>query len=258
MFISILFTQAFFRVDVFVLKALRSLSEVSLFFAPYLSIIRLQVIPQTIVMALFPTMSRLADTSSSSFEKNYEKTFRFLLMISLPIAMVTTVLAEKIILLLFGESFKEATISLQILIWAIVLTFLDALLLNVLISLNKQRILSFIFPFVFLVNLLLDLILVPLYGYVGACIGSLAAYMVRFCLTFYYVSKYTCYLPLNRIVLKPAISVLIMNIFMFLAKELNLFFAASLGMLMYLISLILLGNFTKDDIALLKRALTRT
>lgn len=257
LFIVTLSTQAFLRVDVFVLKALRGLSEVSLFFAPYMIIIRLQLIPQTIAMALLPTLSRLAKTSRYSFEKHYEKFFRFLFILSLPIAMVTTVSAEKIIILLFGDSFREATISLQILIWAIVLTFLDALLMNVLISLNKQRVLSFIYLLVLLVNLSLDLILVPIYGYVGACIGSIAAYMVRTGLTYYYVSKYAYFLPLNKIVLKPAISVLIVSIFLYLMKDLNLFFVAFLGVFFYLVILLLLGDFSKDDIALFKRALNR-
>jgi O-antigen/teichoic acid export membrane protein len=257
LFISTLFVQAFLRVDVFVLKALRNLSEVSLFFAPYTLVVRLQMIPQTIVMAFFPVLSRLASTDRDSFEKSYEKIFRLLFILSLPIAVVTTVLADKIILLFFGSNFKEATISLQILIWAINLTFLETLLGYVLISLNKQRLLSIIYALVFFSNLLLDIILVPLYGYIGACIGSLAAYILRTGLTYYYVSKHTYFLPLQRLIIRPMISVFIMSIFVYLTKGLNLFLVASLSMLVYIITLFLVGDFSKDDIALFKRALNR-
>ncbi len=257
LFISTLFIQAFLRVDVFVLKALRNLSEVSLFFAPYTLIMRLQMIPQTVVMAFFPMLSRFVYASRDSFEKSYEKLFRLLFILSLPIAVVTTVLADRIILLFFGGNFRGATISLQILIWVINLSFLETLLSHVLVALNKQRLLSFIYALVFFANLLFDIILVPFYGYVGACIGSVAAYILRTGLTYYYVSKYTYFLSLNRIILKPALSVLIMSILLNFFTELNLFFMAFIGFGIYMATLFLTGDFSKEDVALFKRALNR-
>jgi O-antigen/teichoic acid export membrane protein len=257
LFISTLFIQAFLRVDVFILKALRNLSEVSLFFAPYTLTMRLQMIPQTIVMAFFPVLSRFACTSRDSLEGIYEKIFRLLFILSLPISVVTTVMAEKIILLFFGSNFKDATISLQILIWAVNLTFLETLLGTILISLNKQRLLSIIYALAFLANLLLDLILVPLYGYIGACIGSLSAEILRTGLTYYYVSRNTYFLPLQRLIIKPAISVVIMSIFIILIKNMNLFLVSSIGILIYLFTLFMVGDFSKDDIALFKRVLNR-
>ena len=255
LFIEMVFRQNFLRVDIFIIKALRSASEVALFNAPYSLILRLQMIPLAFTTSLFPLMSRHADTSREAFKSTYVKAFKILFNLSLPFAIATTILADKIIIIIFGINFIKSAVALKILIWMVTLMFLDSIINTVLVSLKKQWFSAVSHAAMFIVNLILDLLLVPIYGYVGACIGNLFAYMTRFILSYYFISKNDITLPLDQILPKPLLSGAAMGVIMYFFRELNIVATLSLGFIAYAGSAILLGTFSKDELGFFKKAL---
>lgn len=255
LFAELIFRQSFLRVDVFVLKAMRGIAEVSSFHAPYSLIIRLQIFPVAFTTALLPPMTRLADASKMSFEIAYTKVFKILLSISLPIAIATTILADKIIVIIFGENFLKAAIVLKILIWMINLMFLESLFNTVLISIKKQWFSAINHAIMFLINLVLDLILIPSYGLVGACIGTLSAYVSRFFLSYYFISKNGITLTIGKIFYKPLLCGISMGIIMYFLKDLNMVATLFIGFLTYTGAIILTGTFSREEIGIFKKSL---
>jgi len=256
LFLELVFRQSFLRVDIFVLKALRSLTEIALFNAPYSLITRLQIVPMAFTTALLPLFSRLAEDSRSSFEAIYAKVFKFFLCMTLPMAVAATMLATEITVAIFGEEFKQAAVALQILVWMINLMFLESLFNTVLVSLDKQWFTALTHAIMFVINLGLDILLVPFYGFLGACIGTLSAYVVRFILSYGYIAKNGIHVPFRATFPKPLLSSALMGLIMYFSRDLNWLAALSIGLATYLLAIKLTAAISKEEIGLLKGAIS--
>ena len=75
-------------------------------------------------------------------------------------------------LVLFGFGYQQSVIALQILVWTIVFTFVGAAFVRLLEASNRQVIVTKISLICVIVNILLNLILIPKFSYIGACIAT--------------------------------------------------------------------------------------
>jgi len=98
------------------------------------------------------------------------------------------------------------------------------------------------------VNIVLNMCLIPYYGYLGAGTATVITEIVLFALGLYYVSKYICKINIVSAVSKPLISVAIMGTFIVWATaKFNLAFVIVLSVLTYFTCLLLFRFFTKED-----------
>lgn len=204
-------SATFFRVDVFLLKFFKTLSDVSMFYGPHFLIIRLQVIPVTLSTVLFPSLARVAGHSPKRLSSVFERAFGILVSISLPLTLVAMMLADDFIVFYFGQEFAKAAIVFKILIWIINFMFIECLMGFLLISINKQWFPVYSNAVTLIVNIVLDVILIPRYGYVGASVATLIAYGIRTSMTYYFVSTSIDFAPLHKIILRPVSSALVMG-----------------------------------------------
>jgi O-antigen/teichoic acid export membrane protein len=100
---------------------------------------------------------------------------KFLYIIGTPIAVVLFVFAEQIMVLFFGEAYREATVTLQILAPAVLLLLPTASYSYAFTALGRQRHYTVCIAVSLMTNLLIDVVLIPGYGYLGAAFGTLAA-----------------------------------------------------------------------------------
>ena len=107
--------------------------------AAYQLVIGLKPIPRLFMNALFPLMSSYFASSNESFKVAYEKSFKYLLILGLPLAVGITLLADRFILLFYGQQFYPSIIALQILAWDILLVFLYTCLGTILVTSDKQN-----------------------------------------------------------------------------------------------------------------------
>ena len=121
---TIIFSTIYFRIDSVLLSLMQSNLAVGWYNAAYRIIELLLFVPGVYTVALFPVISNLHSSSKKNLEFLYKKSFKYLIILGLPIAALTTVLADKIILLLYKSAFTESILTLQILIWAIPFMFL--------------------------------------------------------------------------------------------------------------------------------------
>ncbi len=172
------------------------------------------------------------------------------MIISLPIALFTTLLANKIILLIFGHTYlPDAAIALQILIWTIIFMFLNGLAGNLLGSVNKQPVVTAITCFGAVFNISLNLYLIPKISYIGASYATLLTEFILMPILIYVIWKnqYTDIRPLVKDLPKIIISTLIMGIVVFYLNSLNLFLLILVAAIVYLGTLYLTKILDKDD-----------
>jgi O-antigen/teichoic acid export membrane protein len=95
---------------------------------PYSLIMMMLLLAQSLAISIYPTLVREYDSGRGSIQDSVQRALRYLLLLSLPIAVGGILLADRIILLLYGQEFMPAIPVMQILVWALPLMFLAEIL----------------------------------------------------------------------------------------------------------------------------------
>jgi O-antigen/teichoic acid export membrane protein len=170
----------YFRADTIILSKLTTMTDVGIYNSAYKIVDFLMFLPICYMGAVFPQMSRQNTYSKYQLQQTYWKTTKFLAIFILPVAIIFTIFSKQMITILFGKSFIPASSALQILIWGVVVMYINAPAGNILYSSNKMY--KFI-PYAILntfLNIILNFIFIPRWGYIGASITTLITEITGF------------------------------------------------------------------------------
>lgn len=250
------FVSIYYWIDTVMLSIMQGNEVVGWYNAAYRLVLALGFIPMTLLGAIFPIMSRFYKSSESSLKLAYEKSFKYLLIIGFPIGVGTTLLANRIIMLIYGFEYAPAIIALQILVWSEVFIFLNVVLGTLLNSIDKQIIVTKACALAAALNVALNLILIPKYSYVGASIATVVTECFVFIFLLKQVSKIGYGLA-NRSTLRLAAKVIVasslMGVFAAYFSKLNLAILVISSALVYFALIYLFRGIDKTDIELAKR-----
>jgi O-antigen/teichoic acid export membrane protein len=133
-------------------------------------------IPVTLCNAIFPAIVNAKNVSEEFYNNRMQKLYDILTWLAIGIAVPVTIFSGQIIQLLFGNEFSPAGPVLTIYIWAGVAVFLGVASSQYLINENLTK-LSFIRTLVgMILNVILNLIFIPLYGIIGSAVATLVSY----------------------------------------------------------------------------------
>lgn len=247
----------YFKIDVVMLSMMQGDASVGLYSAAYKLIEPLQLIPYALMVSLFPIMSEAFKSSKENLLKSYRLSFRYIVIVVFPIVVGVTLIANKIIMLIYGTEFANSTSALQILIWSMLFGSLNYVLINVLISIDKQKLTTLSTALCAIANVTLNFILIPIFSYNGAAIATVITGTVLFISCFYFVSKHLQVLPLHKIAIKPSISSIIMGAFVYYFIDINIFLLIFLAGVVNLMALFALKTFTREDRDIIKKILLK-
>jgi O-antigen/teichoic acid export membrane protein len=254
--LTAVFTTVYYSVDSVILGQIQGPIALGWYSAAYRFIVAFATIPAIMNVAIFPVMSKFYVSSSQALEKARDKYFKLLMMVSLPLAVTVTLLADKIIVLLFGLDYVQSIIALQILIWSLVFVFLNAPFAQLFNSTNNQGLFAKLVGFVLVENIIFNVILIMRFNYVGAAITELISDLTLFCLLFYFsyrldygIEKQTLLLNTSKIVFASAV----VGVCIWALRSLNLIILLIFGVLLYLVVLYLIKGIDNEDIELLKQ-----
>ena len=268
--INHLLATIFWRIDVWILRPVAGAASVGLYSVGLKYLDGLNIIPSVFTMAVFPLMSRYAKSDSESLLRSYRVSVRLLIMVSLPIAMAFTFLAEPLVWLVGGAQYlnvpetlhffgRQVTISggadlaMQVIIWSIPIGFVNSVTQYVLISVNQQHFLTRAFILGVVFNTVGNLLLIPGFGYLGAAfITILSEFSLLF--PFYYsVRKHVGTVPWLHSFAPAAASVLLMGmaIFGLTRVGVNVWVAVLLGTVVYAVGLVLTGALRGEEMAVI-------
>ncbi|MBN2566867.1 flippase [Candidatus Woesearchaeota archaeon] len=207
----------------------------------------LQFIPVAIAAAIEPIAARAFEKSIPTLKKIYTNTFRILIILSFPIVLGTHILAEKIILLIYGPEFMESAIALQALIWMMLFhfhVFTYGLVLN---SMNKEKLTMFFTIIAVLVNITLNLILIPQFSFIGAGIATIFSEFSYFILGYIYISKKFLVLNIIKYIYKPIIATGVMGLFLYYFPAIPVIIQVIVGSVIYFSVLFIIRGITNED-----------
>ncbi|HEY3423043.1 MAG TPA: flippase [Methanocellaceae archaeon] len=205
--------------------------------------------------ATFPVMTKSYVTNMARFKVLYEKSFKYLFMVSLPIAVGTTILANNIAMLVLGDQFTGATVILQVVVWILIFSFLNNMTGNVFTAMNKQIIGSLIAGALVIVNVSMNLLLIPSLGGTGTAIAAVATEAVGFAFSYYYISRHLYRIPLAGVIAKPCVASAVMGacVFALNLAGVNLILNICAGIVIYALAILLIKGLANDDIALISQ-----
>ena len=179
-----------FKVDVFFLNWFGNKTDVALFESPHRLITQMQIFSMAISSSLFPVLSRFAGrNSNSSLQLYYSNTYKFLLIIGILISVLLFLGGRPLIVTLFGGAFRDAAASLKILSPIMVFLFLISLQNFFLTAIGRQLLNMVSISIALIINISLDILLIPHYSFIGASIATLISYFFLLMVNSYFVSK---------------------------------------------------------------------
>lgn len=257
--LSAIFVMIYYWIDSVMLSIMAGNEIVGWYNAAYRIIYIFLSFHTIFIISIFPVMSTFYKTAHKSLKFTFERSFKYLLIIGIPIAIITTLLSTQIILLIYGADYVPSIIALQILIWTIIFMFLNGLAGNLLGSVNKQQIVTKITCFGVVFNILLNFILIPKFSYVGASFATVITEIILMPLLIYVVWKndYTTINPLIKDFPKIIFSSLVMIIFIIYLNGLNLFLLIPIVLIAYFGTIFLTKTLDDTDISILKRIIRK-
>ena len=135
-------------------------------------------LPHVLITALFPVLSRMHGEKSDLLPTYVSKSFNILFLVSVPVGLGISAVAEPVIRLIYGEEFIEAAQILRVLGFVLILTYQTTLLGQFLVSVDKQKLWTITMAVATLATIPLDLVLVPYANTFGAAgVGGAMAYL---------------------------------------------------------------------------------
>jgi O-antigen/teichoic acid export membrane protein len=254
--INHLLATLFWRVDVTLLQPMKGDTVVGWYTTAYRFLDALNIIPSTFTAAIFPIMSRYAEEARDTLIRAYTISLKVLIIVSLPVALLTTVFAEEIVLIVGGQAYlPHAAIALRILIWSIPFGFTNSVTQYVLIAIDKQRFLTRAFIVGASFNLVANLLLIPAYGYQAAAVTTIASEMVLLLPFYYGVRKHLSAIPWVGLTWGPLLSTCVTGAIIWALRDLTFVLLIPLALTVYVFCLVVTRTFNKDDIALMKQLL---
>lgn len=176
--INALLISLFFRVDVFIIQAVRGDSALGIYDAAYKPINLLTIVPAYVTLAVFPLMAQRAD-DPERLARAQRVTSYLLVTLAWLVVVVVSAIAEPALRLLAGSAYlPDAALLLRILIWFAPLSFLNGVFQYVLVATDRQRSIVPVFGAAVTFNLIFNLALVPVYGARAAAALTVATELV--------------------------------------------------------------------------------
>ncbi len=135
-------------------------------------------VPMMIVASVFPSILEARKRDETQYLQRLQRLYDLMVWLSLAIALPMTFISTPIVVALFGATYVESGAVLAIHIWASVFVFLGVASNQWFVAENRQ-ILSFQRTLLgALVNVILNFVLIPNFGPMGAAVATVVAYSI--------------------------------------------------------------------------------
>lgn len=243
----VIFGTLYFQIDTVILSYIKGDEAVGIYQAVVRLIIILMIIPEAFTESLFPRMTKYFYTSKEHLDLIYKKAFKVLLITGLPITAILLILSQKIIFFIFGESFSKSAGILQILSVVIIFRFLAYVPGTLLTAIEKQKIRMRITGLSCLINILLNLLLIPHFSFWGAAIANLLTHVFLFS-SYMTIVGLRGYGKINvQDLVKPFISLILMIISLYYFRNLSLLIIIPISIALYFSVLYFIKGISREE-----------
>lgn len=128
---------------------------------------------QAIIDSVYPSIIQAYGKQREIFEKRNRQLYALVIYSALFASAAICVLSEPIILVLYGEAYQPAVAPLRIVVWYTTFSYLGVARNAWIVSENKQKYLKYLYIGAAAINVVLNVVLIPVLGASGAAMASL-------------------------------------------------------------------------------------
>lgn len=251
------FYVIYYSIDIVMLQQIAGSYAVGIYNASYKLINVLTLFYSIYTAVVFPVMSKFFKNEKKLLKISFEKSIKYLMMITIPIAVGTVFYGSDIISLI-DNKYALADSVLQILIWTVCFLFINGACSTLLNASHKEVSVTKIYGIAAIFNVILNFILIPSYSFIGASVATVLSEVLILVLAFYMLYKIN-QLPNKKLyidIFKICMSSLILAIILQLI-HVSFLVAIPISIVVYLIALILTKSLDSDDKYILNEILDR-
>lgn len=174
------FVKVYNSVDAVLLSKFIGDEATGLYSVPFKLTFAFQFIPMAFTAALYPAMSRYHASDPDRLGIVLYKGMRYLSLVVFPLVVGAVVLGKDIIFAIYGPEYGASVIALQILIITLVAVFLDFPLGSMLNATGRQMTQTKLMGLAMVVSVVMNLVLIPRFSFMGAVWASLVSHFVLF------------------------------------------------------------------------------
>jgi len=239
--LAITFNVLYFKADTLILSFYYPAEVVGLYGAPYRILEVLIAIPPFFLGLIMPKVAECrAQNKKQEIVQHLQKSFDFLLMLSLPLIFATQVLGKRIMYFMGGENYLVSGDILRILIIAAGILFIGEMFKQLVIMFGQEKPVLKLYFITTAFALLGYFLFIPYFAYWGASIITLLSEFLMFILLLIFIKKQVGFFPNFYFFAKCLVSSLLMAIFLRLLYNLNIFVLIILGTIFYFFVLFIL------------------
>jgi O-antigen/teichoic acid export membrane protein len=254
----LIFRTLYIQVDIIIISLLVNETVIGWYGAADSLFGTLLFVPTVFITAAFPALSRMYTEESDALPQLMQRSFTLLLLLAVPVGLGLFVIADNLVVLLFGAAFANSGPILAIFGIVLIFTYQNMLIGRFLIATNRQRHWSIVMAVATLATIPLDLLLIPwcqqIFGNGG--VGGALAFIVT---EFGILMAGLWLLPkgsLNRNNLRSALKALFVGgVMALIVWQLRTTFIAipiAAGAVIYIGLVLLLGIVPKEDLQILQ------
>lgn len=221
----------FFQVDAVMIEQIRGAREVGLYSAPVRVLEGLTLVPRILGYAFIPTMAALASTRPEAVTELYRRGSKYLLLAGLVVAAFGLIASDAFIPWLFGAAYEPSVGVARVLIAAAAFMFLSNFGETTLACVNRWGTIVAVSTAALALNVALNLLWIPRYGYHGAAWATVLTEGAYFLLTAIALRRFGHAIGWPSLVVRPVLVGLVFAAVVAAAKPLGFLAAGALGTL---------------------------
>jgi O-antigen/teichoic acid export membrane protein len=240
-------TNLYFRADVPILQHFRSYAEVGWYTFAYKPFEALQFVPLAIQVVVYPLLGVYFVTDVSRLKVAYERFFKVLVLLGWPLTVGTFVLVHPIGRLF--RLFTQSEPSLRILAFGIVFLFANSAFYAMLNAINRQHLNAWATGLAAAINIVLNLIFIPLYGYLAASTTTVIteASLCAFGWWFIQRNQPELRLAVIRLSWRILLAGAVMGVVLYPLSRYSIFVSLPAGGIVYLVAIYLIRAIDADE-----------
>lgn len=161
------------QTDKMMLKQMLSENEVG-YYSVAQSISNMWVfILAAIIDSMYPTIMYLYQEKKEEFDKKNKQLYAVVFYLSLFASLGILILGSFIVKILYGSDYLPATLPLKIITWYTAFSYLGVARNAWIVCENKQKYLKYMYICAAIINIILNLVFIPILGAAGAALASL-------------------------------------------------------------------------------------
>lgn len=184
------------RFDVVLLSKLAGDYATGIYSVAYRALGMTQIVAYGVLYSLLPALSR--DMASQCERRRLERAVGMLLSAAFVVVLGTLVFAGPAVRMLLGPRYAEAAVVLKLLIWAVIVRYVNYALNIALLAGRQERVFVVTSSVCLAVNLAGNLLLIPRYGWRAAAYVTIATELVLLAQNVYWIRRTLGGIPLPQ------------------------------------------------------------